>query len=73
MQIFVKTMSGKTIAIETEPSNTIADVKHKIQDLEAIPPYQQRLIFSGKLLNDGKTVSDYNIQPNATVNLVRGG
>ena len=76
MQIFVKTLTGKTITLDVEPSDTIENVKQKVQDREGVPPEQQRLIFAGKQLDGQKTLQECQIDEGASLSMVlrlRGG
>jgi hypothetical protein len=70
MQIFVKTLKGKHVVLTVEATDRVEDIKNKIRDMEGIPPTAQRLVFGGKMLEDGRTLQDYGIQKDSTVHLV---
>ena len=70
MQIFVRTLAGKQIALNVEKTDTVESLKAKIEDKEGIKAKDQRFVFGGKNLQDGNTLGDYNVQENSTLNLV---
>ncbi|KAF2773616.1 putative NEDD8-like protein [Teratosphaeria nubilosa] len=76
MQIKVRTLTGKEIELDIEPSDTVTRIKERVEEREGIPPVQQRLIYGGKQMADDKTAAEYNLEGGATLHLVlalRGG
>ena len=76
LQVFVKTFAGKTLTVEVEPDESVESLKNKLQSKEGIPPNQQRILFGGKQLDSKKSISDYGIEDESTMNMVlrlRGG
>ena len=70
MQIFVKTPQGKTLTLDVESSDSVENVKQKVQDKIGFPPDLQFLVFAGNSLQDGRTLADYNVMREATVQLL---
>jgi ubiquitin C len=70
IQIFVRNLVGKTLALRVDPFDLVDTVKNTIHEREGVPPCEQRLIFSGRQLENGRTLADYNIQRDNTLHLV---